>query len=120
MGGLLLFWGAPYLIDKKNIEINGKKSRPFSILLALISIIIATIAIYSSILDCVFSDFPEQNITVMGINNPGLKSIIQNDIVSGNGIYTNLYHRFDFKIGKSYKITYLKRTKVILHAAELN
>ena len=102
LGVIVFSMGLIYLIGIKTIEIYGRKNRRVTVLFALLLIIISILPVYSSVLDCLYQDFQERNITVTEINNP------------------NLYHRGEFEVGKRYTIKYLRRTKLILQAIQLN
>lgn len=117
----ILFIAIKYLSGKRKIEVLGKEKKKISIGLGILLLIISIGASFNITIDFVVFDYKEKVVFVSGINNPGKASIVENKIVTEkDGIFDNFFKSFDIKVGRSYRIKYVPRTKIILEAEEEN
>lgn len=75
---------------------------------------------YGLLADTVLQDFETETITVKEIRTPRLRGLIEKEVHSIDGkVYDNPFNEFTIIRGKTYEITYLVRTKLIIDVEEV-
>ena len=75
---------------------------------------------YGVLADTVLQDYETETVTVKEIRTPRLRGIIEKEVYSTDRqIYKNPFNEFTITRGKTYEITYLARTRIIIDVEEV-
>ena len=103
--------------ERKVIEGKRTLSDLFMVLFLLVTGIVTA---YSILADTVLQDYETETITVKAVRTPRLRGMIEKEVYSIDGqVYSNPFNEFTITRGKTYEITYLARTEIIIDAEEV-
>ena len=75
---------------------------------------------YSVLADTVLQDYETETITVKEIRTPRQRGLIEKEVHSIDGqVQSNPFNEFTITRGKTYEITYLARTKIIIDVEDV-
>ena len=75
---------------------------------------------YIILADKVLQDYETETVTVKAGRTPRLRGLIEKEVHSIDGqVYSNPFNEFTITRGKTYEITYLARTKLIIDVEEV-
>ena len=75
---------------------------------------------YGVLADTVLQDYETETVTVKGVHTPRLRGLIEKEVHSIDGqVYTNTFNAFTITFGKTYEMTYLARTRIIIDVEEV-
>ena len=75
---------------------------------------------YSVLADTILQDYETETVTVKAVRTPRLRGMIEKEVYSIDGqVYSNPFNEFVIARGKTYEITYLARTEIIIDAEEV-
>ena len=75
---------------------------------------------YGVLADTVLQDYETETVTVKAVRTPRLRGLIEKEVHSIDGkVYDNPFNEFDISFGKTYEMTYLARTRIIIDVEEV-
>ena len=92
----------------------------YDLFMVLFLLFTGIVMAHSVLADTVLHDYETETITVKEIRTPRLRGLIEKEVYSIDGqIYSNPFNEFTITRGKTYEITYLARTEIIIDAEEV-
>ena len=107
-----------FIVGKRKV-IEGKRTM-YDLFMVLFLLFTGIGTAYSILADTVLQDYETETITVKAVRTPRLRGLIEKEVYSIDGqVYSNPFNEFTITRGKTYEITYLARTEIIIDAEEV-
>ena len=115
---VLLILAIQFIVGKRKV-IEGKRTM-YDLFMVLFLLFTGIVTAYSILADTVLQDYETETITVKAVRTPRLRGMIEKEVYSIDGqVYSNPFNEFTITRGKTYEITYLARTEIIIDAEEV-
>ena len=107
-----------FIIGKRKV-IEGERTL-YDLFMVLFFLFTGIVMAHSVLADTILQDYETETITVKEIRTPRLRGLIEKEVYSIDGqVYSSPFNEFTITRGKTYEITYLARTEIIIDAEEV-
>ena len=118
MSIVLLILAIQFIVGKRKV-IEGKRTM-YDLFMVLFLLFTGIGTAYGILADTVLQDYETETVTVKAVRTPRLRGLIEKEVHSIDGqVYDNPFNEFTITFGKTYEITYLARTKLIIDVEEV-
>ena len=115
---VLLILAIQFIVGKRKV-IEGKRTM-YDLFMVLFLLFTGIGTAYGVLADTVLQDYETETVTVKAVRTPRLRGMIEKEVYSIDGqVYSNPFNEFTITRGKTYEITYLARTEIIIDAEEV-
>ena len=115
---VLLILAIQFIVGKRKV-IEGKRTL-YDLFVVLFLLFTGIGTAYGVLADTVLQDYETETVTVKAVRTPRLRGMIEKEVYSIDGqVYSNPFNEFTITRGKTYEITYLARTEIIIDAEEV-
>lgn len=118
MSIVLLILAIQYIVGKRKV-IEGKRTM-YDLFMVLFLLFTGIGSAYGVLADTVLQDYKTETITVKGVHTPRHRGLIEKEVHTIDGqVYDNPFNEFTITFGKTYDITYLARTRIIIDVEDV-
>ena len=115
---VLLILAIQFIVGKRKV-IEGKRTM-YDLFMVLFLLFTGIGTAYGVLADTVLQDYETETVTVKAVRTPRLRGLIEKEVHSIDGqVYDNPFNEFTITFGKTYEITYLARTRIIIDVEEV-